>query len=148
MTLVKFATNKKENSLNPWFNDVFESYFNDSLISNRAVSRVPAVNISETENGYQVELAVPGLKKEDFKINVDKNILNVSAENKAAANESNENKKYNRIEYSYSTFTRSFTLPESVDHSKIDAGYTDGILRITIPKKEEAKLLSREITIK
>jgi HSP20 family protein len=148
MTLVKFATNKKENSLNPWFNDVFESYFNDSLISNRTISRVPAVNISETENGYQVELAVPGLKKEDFKINVDKNILNVSAENKSTSDESKDSKKYNRIEYSYSTFTRSFTLPESVDHSKINAEYTDGILRITVAKKEEAKFLSREISIK
>jgi HSP20 family protein len=145
MTLVKFATNKKENSLNPWFNDVFESYFNDSLISNKMISRVPAVNISETENEYQVELAAPGLKKEDFKVNVDKNILTVSAENKA---EKDEAKKFNRVEYSYSTFTRSFTLPELVDHAKIGAEYADGILKITIAKKEEAKLLSREITIK
>jgi HSP20 family protein len=146
MTLVKFATNKKE--LNPWFNNVFEPYFNDSLLSNKMISRIPAVNISETENEYQVELAAPGLKKEDFKVNVDKNILCVFAENKAAPKEKNEGKKYNRVEYSYSTFTRSFTLPELVDHSKIDAEYSDGILKITIAKKEEAKLLSREITIK
>src|SRR5665647_1977032 len=98
MTLVKFATNKKENGLNPWFNNVFESYFNDSLISDKMISRVPAVNIAETENEFQIELAAPGLKKEDFKINMEKNVLSISAENKAE--KIDETKKYNRIEYS------------------------------------------------
>lgn len=145
MTLVKFA-DKKDTALNPWFNDLFESYFNDSLLSNRMISRVPGVNISETDNEFVVELAAPGLKKEDFKVNVDKNVLNVSSESKTE--KADETKRYNRIEYSYSTFMRSFTLPESVDHSKIDAEYVDGVLRITIAKKEEAKLQSREISIK
>jgi HSP20 family protein len=153
MTLVKFATNKKENVLNPWFNDLFESYFNDSLISDKMISRVPAVNISETENEYQIELAAPGLQKENFKISIEKNILSISADKKDASKEplkekKNETKKYNRIEYSYSSFVRSFTLPETIDHAKIDAEYAEGILKITIAKKEEAKLLTREISIK
>jgi HSP20 family protein len=89
---------------------------------------------------------VPGLKKEDFKINLEKNVLNISAEKKAE--QVNENKKYSKREYSYSSFTRSFTLPQSADQNKIEADYTDGILKLTIAKKEEAKIVTREITIK
>ena len=146
MTLVKFAPERKENVLNPWFNDVFKSYFNDTLSSDKVSARVPAVNISETAGDFSIELAAPGLKKEDFKISVEKNVLSISADNKSEKN--GEGRKYNRIEYSYSSFVRSFTLPESVDYSKIDASYTDGILNVHIAKKEEAKFQSREISVK
>jgi HSP20 family protein len=89
---------------------------------------------------------VPGLKKEDFKINLDKNILTVSSEKKTENVE--EGKKFSKREYSYNSFSRSFTLPESADHSKIEADYTDGILTLSITKKEEAKFQSREIAVK
>jgi HSP20 family protein len=146
MTLVKFNPAKNSSPVNPWFSDVFESVFNDSVLTDRLVSRVPAVNIAETEGDFQIELAVPGLKKEDFKISVDKNILNISAEKK---NENvQEGKKYSKREYSYTSFVRSFTLPDTIDHSKIDAAYTDGILSLVIAKKEEAKIQSREIAVK
>jgi HSP20 family protein len=146
MTLVKFNPAKNSSPVNPWFSDVFESVFNDSVLTDRLVSRVPAVNIAETEGDFQIELAVPGLKKEDFKISVDKNILNVSAEKK---NENaQEGKKYSKREYIYTSFVRSFTLPDTIDHSKIDAAYTDGILSLVIAKKEEAKIQSREIAVK
>lgn len=82
MTLVKFANGQKNNGLNPLFTDVFDSILNDTFSGSRLVSKVPAVNIAETENEFHIELAVPGLAKEDFKINVDKNILSVSAEKK------------------------------------------------------------------
>jgi len=145
MTLVKFNPAKNTSSVNPWFNDVFESVFNDSLLTDRLVSRVPAVNIAETDGDFQIELAVPGLKKEDFKINIDKNVLSISSEKK---NEnSQEGKKFSKREYSYTSFTRSFTLPETIDHNKIDAAYVDGILKLTIAKKEEAKVQSREIAV-
>ncbi len=112
MTLVKFNPAKNNSSVNPWFNDVFESVFNDSLLTDRLVSRVPAVNIAETDGDFQIELAVPGLKKEDFKINIDKNVLSISSEKK---NEnSQEGKKFSKREYSYTSFTRSFTLPETI----------------------------------
>jgi HSP20 family protein len=104
------------------------------------------VNIAETENGFDIELAVPGLKKEDFKINLDKNVLSVSAEKKEETND--ESKKYSKREYTYNSFVRSFTLPETADHSKIDAEYTDGILKLVVAKKEEAKIQSREISVK
>jgi HSP20 family protein len=146
MTLVKFNNGTKERGLNPFVNDVFESLFNDSFISDRLTSRVPAVNIAETDNEFYIELAAPGLKKEHFKINVEKNILNISAESKTENNE--QAKKYNRREYSYNSFVRSFTLPEVVDHSRIEAEYVDGVLKINIAKKEEAKNFTKEIAVK
>jgi HSP20 family protein len=146
MTLVKFNNGLKNNARGPFFNDVFDSILNDSFLGDKLVARIPAVNIAETENEFQVELAVPGLKKGDFKINLDKNILTVSSEKKTENVE--EGKKFSKREYSYNSFNRSFTLPESADHSKIEADYTDGILTLTIAKKEEAKFQSREIAVK
>lgn len=145
MTLVKF-NNGQKNAINPWFNDVFDSIINDSFFNEKFVNKVPAVNIAETENEFHIELAVPGLKKEDFKINLDKNVLSVSAEKKTE--NVNESKKYSKREYSYNSFVRSFTLPETVDHAKIEAEYTDGILKLNVAKKEEAKIQSREIAVK
>jgi len=146
MTLVKFNNGLKNNARGPFFNDVFDSILNDSFLSDKLVARVPAVNISETENEFQVELAIPGVKKEDLKISLDKNVLTVSSEKKIENVE--EGKKFSKREYSYNAFSRSFTLPESADHSKIEADYTDGVLALTISKKEEAKFQSREIAVK
>jgi len=145
MTLVKF-NNGQKNVVNPWFNDVFDSLINDSRLNDRFINKIPAVNIAETENEFHIELAVPGLKKEDFKINLDKNILSVSAEKKAENVE--EGKKYSKREYSYNSFVRSFTLPETADYSKIDAEYTDGVLKLNVTKKEDAKFQTREIAVK
>jgi HSP20 family protein len=144
MTLVKFSNGQRNQAVR--FNDVFDSLFNDSFLHDRIINKVPAVNIAETENGFDIELAVPGLKKEDFKINLDKNVLSVSAEKKEETND--ESKKYSKREYTYNSFVRSFTLPETADHSKIDAEYTDGILKLVVAKKEEAKIQSREISVK
>ena len=145
MTLVKFNNGLKNNA-NPFFNEVFDSLLKDSYIGDKLVNRIPAVNIAENENEFNIELAVPGLKKEDLKINLDKNILTVSADKKTEANA--ETKKYSKREFSYNSFVRSFTLPDSVDHSKIEADYTDGILNLTVAKREEAKFQTREIAVK
>jgi HSP20 family protein len=145
MTLVKFNKNSN-NALLPGFNDVFESIFNDTFFNDRMVARVPAVNISESENSYHVELAAPGLKKEDFKLNLERNQLTISVEQ--SSDHRDNHKNYSKREYSYSSFVRSFTLPESADDSRIDASYTDGILRIEIAKREEAKMVRRQIEIK
>jgi HSP20 family protein len=145
MTLVKF-NNKANNTLMPGFNDVFDSIFNDTFFNDRLVARVPAVNISESENNYHVELAAPGLKKEDFKLNLERNQLSISVEQ--SADHQDNQKNYSKREYSYGSFVRSFTLPESADHANIEASYTDGILRIDIAKREEAKAVRRQIEIK
>jgi HSP20 family protein len=146
MTLVKFANGQKNHAVNPFFHDVFDSIVNDSFLSDKLSSRVPAVNISETENQFHIELAAPGLKKEDFKISLDKNVLSVSADKKVENVE--EGKKFSKREYSYNSFTRSFTLPEVADQSNIEAEYTDGVLKLNVAKKEEAKIQSREISVK
>lgn len=146
MALVKFSDGNGRNSLTSGLNDIFESFFNDSFISDRLTSRVPAVNICETEGEYRIELAAPGLKKADFKISLERNMLNISVEKSSENTE--ENKKYNRREYSYTSFVRSFALPDSTDDAKIEAEYTDGILKINVAKKEEAKLQTREISVK
>jgi HSP20 family protein len=148
MTMLKFANGNPNNVLKPAFNDVFESFLNaDPFLSKSNLSRNPAVNIAEDDNEFHIELAAPGLIKEDFKINLEKNLLSVSAERSEEEDETVRLKKYNRIEYNYSSFMRTFTLPDSADHAKIRAEYKDGILFITISKREEAKILSREIAI-
>ena len=145
MTLVKF-NNKANNSLMPGFNDVFDSIFNDTFFNERMVSRVPAVNISESESNYHVELAAPGLKKEDFKLNLERNVLTISVEQ--SAEQTDTQKNFSKREFSYSSFVRSFTLPESADHGQIEASYLDGVLKIDIAKREEAKVMRRQIEIK
>jgi HSP20 family protein len=146
MTLVKFNNGQKNYGVNPFFSDVFNTLVNDTYLGDKLVSRVPAVNIAETENEFHIELAAPGLKKEDFKISIDKNVLSVSTEKKTENVE--EGKKFSKREYNYTSFVRSFTLPETVDHSKIEAEYTDGILKLNVAKREEAKFQSREIAVK
>ena len=145
MTLVKFNPEKKNSSLLPGFNDIFESVLGDSFFNDRRLSSVPAVNISESNEAYHIELAAPGLKKEDFKVSVERDMLTISTEQRTENN--TEGKIYNRREYSYSTFTRSFTLPESANVEQIQAAYTDGVLKLNIPKKEEAKAIARQIEI-
>ena len=147
MTLVKFNSDKRNNgSLLPGFNDVFDSIFNDAFFNDRLVARVPAANVSETEDYYHVELAAPGLKKDDFKINLDRNLLNISVEQQSGNNEVQKN--YNKREFSYSSFVRSFTLPDSANADNIEAAYTDGVLKIDIAKHESAKVVRRQIEIK
>lgn len=146
MTLVKTNEQINRSLTSPGFKDIFESIFNDAFTSNRKTSRVPAANTSETEGHYYIELAAPGLRKEDFKINLDRNILNISVEKDLR--EADVNKKCSRKEYNYTSFLRSFALPNSADDGNIEAEYTNGVLEIMIAKKEEAKMQSRQIDIK
>ncbi len=108
-----------------WFGGM-DNYKND----------VPAVNIKENEKNFELELAVPGRKKEDFHIEVDENVLTISSESKKEENVTEEN--YTRREFAYSSFKRAFTLPETIDEGNIKANYDNGILKFTLPKKAEA----------
>ena len=101
-------------------------------------TNIPAVNIKETDTGYGLELAIPGKCKEDFNIEINHNVLQISAEEKSTNEEKNEDGKYTRREFSYSCFTRTFTLPNSVNSDAINANYENGILKIVLPKREEA----------
>ena len=102
---------------------------------------MPAVNITESKDDFKINVAAPGLNKEDFKIDLHNKILTLSSEKEEISEENNEenNVKFTRREFSYSSFKRSFGLPDMIDSNNIKATYKDGILMIEIPKKEEAK---------
>ena len=101
-------------------------------------ANVPAVNIRESETEFAVELAAPGKRKEDFIIDLDDNVLTISSETKTDNEQKDEKGKYTRREFSYSSFKRSFSLPETVNEDEIKASYENGVLHVTMPKKEEA----------
>lgn len=109
---------------------------------------VPAVNVVENQNEYKVSLAAPGLKKSDFQIDIEGNMLSIQSEKEDTKEEKDE--QFTRKEFMYSSFSRSFTLPEDVKQDKIDAVYEDGVLKITLPKKEDAKSrnVSKHIAVK
>lgn len=96
----------------------------------------PRANVMETNNEFKIELSAPGLKKGDFKIEVENGALTISCEKEEETKDKDKDKKYTVREYSYSSFSRTFQLPENVKDEQIDAKYEDGVLRLTIPKKE------------
>ena len=100
-------------------------------------STMPAVNIKELDSQFEIELAVPGIQKEDFAIEVEEGILSISSTQEEE--QVNEKGKFTRREFSYNSFRRSFTLPDSVDPTKIDASYSNGVLRVLLPKHKEAQ---------
>lgn len=119
---------------------IFDEFFKPDFFGGmqNLSANLPAVNIKETDENFFLELASPGLKKEDFNLELDNNILTIWSEVKNESTDTDENGKYSRREFSYSSFKRSFTLPESVDESQINATYDAGVLKVMLPKKEEA----------
>ena len=135
MTLVKFKNNSMP-VVPTFFDTLFGKDFFDYNF-NSAVANVPATNIKETKDEYTLQLAAPGMKKSDFKIEVNNNVLTISSESETSREEKNEG--YTRKEFSYHSFSRSFNLPQTVNKDAISANYTDGLLNISIPKRDEAK---------
>lgn len=149
MTLVKF---KNATGLGNYPN--MQRHFNIPSIFNEAFDKfwaedqqnwMPLANIKERNKDFLIELAVPGLDKKDFKIEVENNLLTVSAERKEEQNE--ETEKYTRKEFFSSSFKRSFTLPDSINKDAIQAAYNNGVLNLIVPKREEVKQKSVEIVI-
>ena len=121
----------------PLFTDFFENdRFFDSF-PKEWINRIPSVNITENSKEFRIEFGAPGLKKEDFKIDVDKNTLTVSSEKEEKKKE--ENERFTKQEFNYSSFSRSFILPDSVETDDVKAKYEDGVLKIHLAKKEESK---------
>lgn len=108
---------------------------------------MPAVNLSENDTSYSVDLVAPGYKKEDFRLKVNDNILTISAETKNERTEGGDGREYSRREYTCSSFTRSFQLPENAKDDGISAKYNDGILQVNIPKSKKEVKTSKEINI-
>ena len=120
-------------------------FFGSSFPSLR--SSLPAVNLAEDENSYTVDVVAPGYKKEDFKLKVNDDVLTISAESKNERTDANDGREYSRREYSCSSFTRSFRLPDNAKDDTISAKYHDGILEVTIPKSEKEVKATKEINI-
>lgn len=130
-------------------NDIFNEDFVKNLDENLSVwnGSQPAVNVKEDADGFALALAAPGYGKEDIEIKIEENVLTISSEKKDEAT-TKEGEKFTRKEFKYAAFKRTFTLPDTVDATKIEANYDNGILNISIPKKEEAKPLpARTIAI-
>jgi len=145
MTLVKV-----NNPINKSFDGLMNELFNELPISfgkslREDVLHFPPVNIVEKADSYHIELAAPGMDKADFNVKLDGKILTISSEKTAEKN--SENEKMIRKEFSYKSFKRSFTVDEKIDATNITARYENGILKLELPKKEEVKSGSKEITI-
>lgn len=142
MSLIK--TKRNGDQFPSVLSDFFDTdrFFNTRWMEREFEQTLPSVNIRENGKEFNIELAAPGFNKNDFKVNVEENVLTISAEKKEEKNV--ENERFTRKEFSYNTFSRSFTLPQIVNGDKIDAKYTDGILKLCIPKKEEAKTLPKK----
>jgi len=142
----KNALTRTTNLMPSFFNDFFKPS-NDWLDNGfEKTLSVPAVNISEKDETYTVSVAAPAMKKDDFKIDLDGDVLTISGEQEKT-NE-NQDERYNRREYNYSSFCRSFTLPEEVKRDEIEARYEDGVLNIVLPKNESAKKITKSISVK
>jgi HSP20 family protein len=126
-----------------WSNLFDDEFF--PVVSQRSTS-MPAVNIKEDEQRFVLDLAVPGINKKDLKIEIHEDVITISSETKNEKEESNDG--FKRREFSYSSFCRSFYLPDNVNRDKIGANYKDGILTVELPKVEEEKTkISREVKI-
>jgi len=138
MTLIKMNPAReffRERMLPNEVNSLFESFFNDGLGKfERNVFFTPRVDVLEKQNQFEVHLALPGLKKEEINIAVEKNTMTISGERKLKNEDKDD--KFHMVENFYGKFSRSFTLPENIDITKIEGTFEDGMLRIVLPKAE------------
>ncbi|NBC82543.1 MAG: Hsp20 family protein [Bacteroidetes bacterium] len=137
-----------------WMPGIFDEFFGntwDNFLTpaNRTQTSVPAVNVKEDNDKFHVEVAAPGMNKDDFKVHLENNVLTISSEKEIRDEDKDEQGNYTRREFSYTSFKRSFTLPENqIDVDNIKANYKDGVLSLALPKKEEAKVKPvKEISI-
>ena len=146
MAIIKW--HREDDNL-PVFSNLWNNFLNrdiDEFYVNSMTMRTPSVNIIEGKEDFLIEVAAPGLEKKDFTVNINHNLLTIEAKKELKSEASEE--RFSRREFSYNSFKRSFTLPESIVHENIDAKYENGILHISLPKKEEAKVKPlREIAI-
>ncbi|MBX7181328.1 MAG: Hsp20/alpha crystallin family protein [Bacteroidia bacterium] len=147
MTLIK-VNNPTKQFVNPMWNNLFNDFFTTRFTGEEHSSHVPSVNIVEDKNLYEIHVSAPGFNKDNFKIEVEQNVLSISGEYKTENTENNSERKYTRKEFSYGSFKRSWTLPENIETESIKASYENGILNVEIPKKvQEPVKTTREIKV-
>ena len=134
---------------NDWLDNAFNDFFSDNALS-RMNATAPAVNVKVNENGYVMEVAVPGIKKEFCRVNIDdKGNLEIAIENKLEHKEEEKKEHYLRREFSYSNYQQSYVLPDDVDREKVSAKVLDGVLEIALPRvRKEEQRVQRNIEIK
>ncbi|QQX75626.1 MULTISPECIES: Hsp20/alpha crystallin family protein [Aequorivita] len=142
---------KTVNKNNIWFPGLWDNLLFDNKLdvfnNNYETFSIPAVNIIENFPNFVVELAVPGLKKEDFTIEVEEDTLKIASKKVEEKKEESNDSQFRRREFNYQTFERSFKLPENIKVEDIQANYENGILRVTLPKMEEKKALKKMVEI-
>jgi HSP20 family protein len=133
--------------LAPWMPSLFDGddFWNRLMPATR--TQTPAVNISEDDKSYTMELVAPGFSKEEIRINVDDDMLTISAEKKTESKQDGDGRQYSRREYSYSSFSRSFTLPQNAKDDAIKANYQDGVLTVVIPKSDREVKSTKQIPV-
>ncbi len=132
-----------------WLPALFEDLFLDNKIdalNNYETFSIPAVNIIENLTKFAIEIAAPGLKKEDFSIEVEEDTLKISSK-RASEKEEDTDSTFRKREFNYESFERSFKLPENIEIDNIQANYEDGVLKVTLPKMEEKKALKKMVEI-
>lgn len=135
---------------NNFFDDFFTKElfdFNNAGFAQSGITQ-PSVNVKDMDEGFEIQVAAPGMKKEDFTVNLERNVLTISSEKQTQNEEKDEDGNFSRREFNYSSFRRSFTLPEAVEHENIEAAYEDGLLKITVPKKEKSTQMLKTIEVK
>jgi HSP20 family protein len=147
MRLVRFNQPAVNQVFGNDFNNLFKTFETmlPNKISHSQYNTLPAVNVKEIENTFHIEVAAPGLKKEDFKLSLNENRLTISVNQEQKTGENTE--KFIRKEFSFTSFQRTFNLPKNVEIEGIGATYTDGILTINVPKQEEVKPAVKEIAV-
>jgi len=132
------AITRFNGGMTPTFSSMLEDFFNDGFfVDRRTTYNLPQVNVVETDDHFRIDVAAPGMDKDDFELKVEQNTLKVKAEKQHE--EEDKEEKYTRREFTYGVFERTFSLPDSIDPHEIHAKYDKGILHITLAKKEEAK---------
>lgn len=147
MTLVRYRPNRELDNLVPrTFSQFLDSVFDDMVTGTRPIEGnfLPGIDVRETDRAFEIEVSLPGIKKEDIKIDLEDRTLTVSGERKSTREE--DNVKYHLVESRYGSFSRTLTLPNNINRETIDADFTDGILRITIEKSQNA--MTKQIQIK
>jgi len=125
------------------FSDIMDEFFNEAIATRRRTF-VPSIDVSETDNQYQIDVEIPGMNKDDINLNVENNMLTISGERTFEQEE--DGKQYHKKENRYGSFSRSFRLPENIDSESVDANYENGLLHITVDKSEEK--VKKKIEIK
>lgn len=145
MAIIRWRPLGEMDSLRHEMNKLFDNFFHGDVESEKSLNWYPVVDIKETKDDYIVAAEVPGISKDDIKINISENTLTIKGDKNEEKKEQDHN--YHRIERRYGSFQRSFTLPNQIQGNKVKASYKDGVLTISLPKKEEVKPKEIPITV-